>query len=239
MFQLLTQYTKMTTATLATDKKDESPPELVKKAKSSMLWSESDVKEVKRLLSEGKLISDIATSVGRTEESILARMKMWRDKEITEQGEKSKSTDQGKEADKPANAGKSWKKEDDFKVRALINEGKKVDKIASLMDRTSGSIRARMKKYAHEDITSGKDETKTLELYGLDKDIYRKFVQSMQKGKKEKKKDDKKSTSTTPLVDLSAVNQKLDTLTNLVNLCLKNQDDHLKKINEIWRFCVQ
>lgn len=207
----------------------------IKKPKSSVLWTESDSKEVKRLMSEGKLISDIAQLIGRTEESIAAKMKMWKDKGQAEIPIKPES----KESNKPANAGKSWKYDDDSKVRELIKAGDKQEKIAALMNRTLGSINARVKKYAYDDITSGKDETETLKLYSLDKVMYDRFAKTKTKKKEDKKSITKKDNKIASQVDLTPIITKLDTLTQLVTLCLKNQEDHFKRINQIWEHCTQ
>lgn len=115
--------------TMALDKKNENPIPLqedipIKKAKTSVLWSESDSKEVKRLLAEGKVLMEL-----------------------------------------------------------------KMDRV----------------KYEKYEMTRAKRNNNVVKQQA----------------------------------DFSAIIQKLDTLTQLVTLCLKNQDEHFKRINQIWEHRTQ
>ena len=128
----------------------------------------------------------------------------------------------------PANAWKFWKKDEDSKAKSLYLSETPVDKIAKELGRTVGSIKERIKTYAYKEIKDGGNRSDILKKYRLEDADYKKF---------ESKKDNKQK-KVTKQEDMSAINQKIESLTNLVNLLIKNQEEQTKKLDIILSACT-
>ena len=215
---------------MTSDKKDDT----IKLSKAGNLWSESDAKEVKKLLQDGKSIPEIAKAVDRTDGAIKARFKIWALKEVEEGGNRDDVfkkykllNKDGIVTDVPA---RFWTDEEVRLLTRHTQEGKSIPEISKLLIRTESNILSKLNSLAYDEIKNGGQKDKIIIKYRLNKDTYEKF--EAKKDGKDKKERKSKSQSQ-PAIDLTEINQKINTLTNLINLVLKNQEDQSKKLDII------
>lgn len=215
---------------MSSDKKDNSPP------KSGNLWLESDAREVKKLLSENKSIADIAKAVGRTDGAIKTRFKLWALKEISTGGNRDEVFKKYKMLAEDGSVVKApayyWNPEEVKLLIQYTDENKSLPEISKLLLRTENNVLSKLNTMAYDEIKNGASKDTTIIKYKLNKDKYEKFELKKNKAKTQK-------STETPTIDLTEITQKINTLTNLVNLVLKNQEEHSKKLDVIQKFCDQ
>lgn len=124
-----------------------------------------------------------------------------------------------------SNVGKFWTVSEATEVKRLLAEGKSTTKIAQAVGRNEGGIRAKFKQWAIQEITAGDLKDKVLTKYRIDPATF-----TMNKENADKKSKTNKS-------ELNDMNQKIDTLTNLLNLALKNQKELSDKLDVIIKHC--
>lgn len=209
----------------SSDKKDEP----AKRDKTGKLWTESENKEVKKLLAEGKSVKEISDKVGRTTKAIDSRIYLWIKKEIAAGGNREEIMKKYKMKN-TSDSGFSmhWSADEVSTLKQYIQqEGKTISQISTLLNRKEQNVINKLISIAYNEIQKGENKDKVLAKYRINKADYEKYVA---------KKDRQVISSN---IDLIEITQKIDTLTNLLNLVLKIQKDQSEDIKRIKEFCDQ
>lgn len=193
--------------------------------KAGKFWSERDAGTVKKMLEEGKTISEIANAVGRTNGSIKARFKIWARKEVAEGGNRDEIFKKYLLLDKDGivtdvSSG-FWIDGEMQSLMSYIQEGKTIAEISKLLPRTENGILNKLKSMARSGIKNGEQKDKVLTKYSIDTEIHEQF---------ESKKDKKVETSQ-KIITPPETSQKLDTITNQLDLFKSNQEELSKRID--------
>lgn len=116
-----------------------------------------------------------------------------------------------------------WKTQEVNSLKQYIQDGITIEQIAQELKRTETSIRGKLTLLAYSEIQKGGSKIDILKKYKIDGDRFAKYENKRVKREKGKLN----------VQNLVETNRKIDTLTNLLNLVLKNQKEQSDKLDAI------
>lgn len=138
-------------------------------------------------------------------------------------------------------SGKSWSVDEENKLKKLISEGKTIKDVVPSMERTANALYCRIKQIAYKEIKSGGDKKTVLDKYKIGESDYDVYTEKTERltVKTEKKKAAPKKHSVTEIYknaessELQSIKIQLDSMTNLLNLIIKQQQEHSQLLHQL------